>query len=128
MHDFMPWQPQCHVDPDDASCGGTPACSTLPTPHRSFWDELFDWNTKSSINYLAGTVAWLGGAMLWVGSLEWVRRRWFRVFYVSHILGAIVFFVFAHIHFPRSYSWMAPGATPERGRKLATQQAIGAIT
>jgi hypothetical protein len=44
-----------------------------------FWEEALDWNTKSTINFLAGSIAWLFGLVMWVTAINWVRRSAFEV-------------------------------------------------
>ena len=36
---------------------------------------------------LAGTISWLGGCALWATSVEYCRRRFFELFYKTHIIG-----------------------------------------
>ena len=47
-------------------------------PVRRFWSELVAWQ-KYSINYLAGSLSFLFGIVLWVTTLPLIRRRFFNV-------------------------------------------------
>lgn len=38
-----------------------------------------DWAVDSSINYLAGSISYIFGLILWCTSLGWIRRRLFEV-------------------------------------------------
>jgi hypothetical protein len=60
--------------------------SPCPLPaHRpslslcSFWVNFTDWSEQSSINFLAGSLAYIFGLILWVTSINWIRRRFFEV-------------------------------------------------
>eukprot|EP00879_Flechtneria_rotunda_P019221 GHRR01020182.1.p1 GENE.GHRR01020182.1~~GHRR01020182.1.p1 ORF type:complete len:162 (-),score=24.72 GHRR01020182.1:469-954(-) len=75
----------------------------------SFWDEALDWGTKSTINFLAGSIAWLFGLILWITAMEWVRRRLFEVFYKMHITCFLGFLVFGMIHFWWNWGIFVPG-------------------
>lgn len=81
----------------------------LANSELNFWNEFFDWNTKSSINFFAGSISWLSGVALWVTSINWVRRRFFKVFYNTHLIGAACFVVFAHVHYYWTWIYLAPG-------------------
>lgn len=45
----------------------------------SFWNEFTDWGEISSINFLAGTIAYLFALVLWATSINWARRKLFEV-------------------------------------------------
>lgn len=53
--------------------------SSPSVPACSFWRAFFDWNDMYSMPALAGSIALLGGLLIWVTSLEWVRRNYFKV-------------------------------------------------
>ncbi len=63
-------------------------------------------------NMLAGTISWLGGCALWATSVEYVRRRFFELFYKTHILGLITFFMFGFMHHVSLWAYTMPGALP----------------
>ena len=63
-------------------------------------------------NMLAGTISWLGGCALWATSVEYVRRRFFELFYKTHILGLVTFFMFGFMHHVSLWAYTMPGALP----------------
>lgn len=58
---------------------------------------------------LAGTISWLGGCALWATSVEYCRRKFFEVFYKTHILGLITFFLFGYMHHVSLWAYTMPG-------------------
>ncbi len=45
---------------------------------RSFWKMFFDWNKHGYIVFFAGSLSWFFGVALWVTSIAWVRRNYFK--------------------------------------------------
>ncbi|KXZ56058.1 hypothetical protein GPECTOR_2g940 [Gonium pectorale] len=71
--------------------------------------EEMKWGTYY-VNNRAGMVSLAGGWALWLTSLGPVRRRLFnQVFYPTHIVGALVFMLFAFMHVPDMAPWVLPG-------------------
>ncbi|CAL5218771.1 g490 [Coccomyxa viridis] len=64
---------------------------------------------RTGTNMLAGTISWLGGCALWATSVEYVRRRFFELFYKTHILGLITFFMFGFMHHVSLWAYTMPG-------------------
>ena len=56
----------------------------------------------------------LAGRMRPVGDLRGVlyRRRFFELFYKTHILGLITFFLFGYMHHVSLWAYTMPGAPP----------------
>ena len=71
-------------------------------------------------NMLAGTISWLGGCALWATSVEYVRRRFFELFYKTHILGLVTFFLFGFMHHVSLWAYTMPGA-PHTPFRLSVQ-------
>jgi len=61
---------------------------------------------------LAGTISWLGGCALWATSVEYVRRKFFELFYKTHILGLLTFFLFGYMHHVSLWAYTMPGMPP----------------
>ncbi|KAL4432588.1 hypothetical protein ABPG77_000525 [Micractinium sp. CCAP 211/92] len=76
---------------------------------RDFWNQFTDWGTLSSINFLAGTIAYLFGLVLWATSISWVRRKFFEVFYRCHLVCFVGFTMFAYMHYYWAWSMFLPG-------------------
>ena len=70
---------------------------------------------------LAGTISWLGGCALWATSVEYVRRRFFELFYKTHILGLVTFFLFGFMHHVSLWAYTMPGAPPPVLLVIATR-------
>lgn len=64
-------------------------------------------------NMLAGTISWLGGCALWATSVEYCRRRFFELFYKTHILGLVTFFLFGFMHHVSLWAYTMPGVLPK---------------
>eukprot|EP00047_Mylnosiga_fluctuans_P023153 m.132971 g.132971 ORF g.132971 m.132971 type:complete len:910 (+) comp9496_c0_seq2:206-2935(+) len=71
-----------------------------------FWDK---WQREAGTSisltwtnrkYLYGTIGAIGGIMLVLTSLPWVRRNHFNVFFGNHLFWAIIFYTFAMLHTP----------------------------
>ena len=58
---------------------------------------------------LAGTISWLGGCALWATSVEYCRRRFFELFYKTHIIGLVTFFMFGYMHHVSLWAYTMPG-------------------
>ena len=58
---------------------------------------------------LAGTISWLGGCALWATSIEYCRRKFFELFYKTHIIGLITFFLFGYMHHVSLWAYTMPG-------------------
>ena len=58
---------------------------------------------------LAGTISWLGGCALWATSVEYCRRRLFELFYKTHIIGLVTFFMFGYMHHVSLWAYTMPG-------------------
>lgn len=69
-----------------------------------WWDqgvwvqETFHWN-EYIINNLAGSIAWVISVFIWFGSFNWVRRKYFELFYAFHVYGVPLFMVFSLMHY-----------------------------
>ena len=48
-------------------------------PCCSFFEELFRWGAYNSIQRGVGLMAGLSAALVWVTSMNWVRRKYFEV-------------------------------------------------
>lgn len=84
-----------------------PPLPSLPTsPHR-FWVEFVAWEGK--VNNLAGIIGWFFVLVLWVTSLETVRRRMYQLFFRCHIICFLGFFLFSCAHYAQSYTYFVPG-------------------
>lgn len=68
-----------------------------------------DWSKDSYINYLAGSISWFFGLVLWVTSMNWCRRRFWEVYYRTHIVCFLGFMLFAYIHYSGSWIYFTPG-------------------
>jgi ferric-chelate reductase len=60
--------------------------------------QLFVWSRDYSINPLPGFLAWLALLGMSVLALPIVRRKAWDIFQICHIFGAVIVFIFAHIH------------------------------
>ena len=60
---------------------------------------------------LAGTISWLGGCALWATSVEYCRRRFFELFYKTHIIGLVTFFMFGYMHHVSLWAYTMPGVS-----------------
>ncbi|KAF4624289.1 hypothetical protein G7Y89_g13884 [Cudoniella acicularis] len=78
----------------------------LNTQHDILTDQLAD--AFSSTRIQVGMMAWLSLAILFVTSLNFIRRRWFEAFYYSHALF-FVFVVGALIHTTNGPEFLLPG-------------------
>lgn len=61
------------------------------------------------MNNLAGSIAYFAGLVLWVSSVNWVRRRLFEWFFRLHIACFVVFFAFSSMHYVESWKFFVPG-------------------
>ncbi|PSC74273.1 Superoxide-generating NADPH oxidase heavy chain subunit B [Micractinium conductrix] len=75
---------------------------------QAFWVNFSNWGTLSSINYLAGSMAYLFALLLWSSSLGWVRRRFFEVFYRCHLVGFVGFTLFSYMHYLWGWTMFLP--------------------
>lgn len=75
----------------------------------TFSEMFVDWGGDSSIIYLAGSISWFFGLILWGTSINLVRRALFNLFYRAHIVGFLGFAFFAYIHYSWSWSYFFPG-------------------
>ncbi|KAL4436813.1 hypothetical protein ABPG75_003952 [Micractinium tetrahymenae] len=78
---------------------------------RDFWHEFSDWGNLSSINFLAGSIAY-AFAVLWATSISWARRKFFEVFYRCHLVCFVGFTLFSYLHYFWSWSMFLPGLLP----------------
>ncbi|KAI7837696.1 hypothetical protein COHA_008489 [Chlorella ohadii] len=74
---------------------------------HEFWTELVAWGGK--VNNLAGTIGWIFVLVLWITSLEKVRRRLYQLFFRCHIVCFLGFFLFSCCHYAQSYTYFVPG-------------------
>ncbi|GLC40211.1 hypothetical protein PLESTM_001015500 [Pleodorina starrii] len=77
--------------------------------HAGTLSSMLYWGMDAGVNRLSGLVALCGGWLLWVTSIPFVRRRLFNLFYGCHILGAVVFMLFAFMHRKDVATWVMPG-------------------
>ncbi|KAG2452202.1 hypothetical protein HYH02_003233 [Chlamydomonas schloesseri] len=70
---------------------------------------MLNWGMNAGVNRLSGLIALCGGWQLWVTAIPFVRRRFFNLFYISHILGAIIFLLFGMMHRKDVATWIMPG-------------------
>ena len=65
--------------------------------------SLGHWCSVCAINPLAGTLAALSsGVLICIPGRQYVRERAYACFYVLHVLGAVLTFVFAYLHLVHS--------------------------
>jgi len=74
-----------------------------------FKANIFDWGEDSSINYLAGTISWLFALVLWVTSINVIRRGLYNLFYRAHVVCFLGFTAFAYMHYFWAWSYFLPG-------------------
>ncbi|GLI65959.1 hypothetical protein VaNZ11_009641 [Volvox africanus] len=67
------------------------------------------WSMNSYVNNIAGLISLIAGWILWVTSIPYIRRRFFNLFYASHIGGTVVFMLFAFMHRKDIAPWVMPG-------------------
>lgn len=99
-----------HASPNHQSISDSPpsvACFLC-----SGWNDFKDFGKVSAINNLAGTIAFIFGLLLWVTSVDWVRRRYYQSFHSVHILGFLGYVLFALIHYPGMWVGCVPGNLP----------------
>ncbi|KAG2427422.1 hypothetical protein HXX76_012358 [Chlamydomonas incerta] len=70
---------------------------------------MLDWGMGAGVNRLAGLIALCGGWLLWITSIPIIRRRFFNVFYINHVLGALIFLLFGFMHRKDVATWIMPG-------------------
>lgn len=58
---------------------------------------------------MAGAISLGFGLVLWVTALEWTRRKYFEVFYRTHIVGFLGFIVFGILHSPGMHIYLSAG-------------------
>ncbi|GAQ82742.1 Ferric reductase [Klebsormidium nitens] len=78
-------------------------------PEINFVHEFFDWGQRYFINLLAGSISWIFGLALWITSLDWIRRKYFELFYKTHIVGFVGLVVFAQMHYYWMWTCWLPG-------------------
>ncbi|KAL6785951.1 FRE1D [Auxenochlorella protothecoides x Auxenochlorella symbiontica] len=76
---------------------------------HDFWHEFSDWSTLHYINNLAGSISWFFGLALWLTSMEWCRRGFWKIYYHFHMVCFVGFMLFAYIHYPGSWIYFTPG-------------------
>ena len=62
-----------------------------------FREEFVQWKSSGVAN-LSGSLAYICCLALWITSPEFVRRRYFEVFYRTHILGFLGLLLFSAMH------------------------------
>ncbi|GIL63792.1 hypothetical protein Vafri_17790 [Volvox africanus] len=67
------------------------------------------WSMNSYVNNVAGLISLIAGWILWVTSIPYIRRRFFNLFYASHIGGTVVLMLFAFMHRKDIAPWVMPG-------------------
>jgi len=72
-------------------------------------DEALNWTDHRSVNNLAGGISLAFGVAVWVTALEWTRRRYFEVFYRTHIVGFVGFLIFGILHAPGMHVYLGAG-------------------
>ncbi|KAI9254800.1 ferric reductase like transmembrane component-domain-containing protein [Sporodiniella umbellata] len=60
------------------------------------------------IEYTTGTVSMLGFLLMFVTSFGFIRRRFFEVFYYSHIIGVVVGIIFGCWHETTCFAYFIP--------------------
>lgn len=100
----------------------------LWTYQGQFLYEFRDWSSHSSINILAGSISWFGGVLLWATSIDWVRRKHFETFYIVHLLGFVVYTLFACIHWQGSWNMFFPGLVLWMVDLVQRQSAFATVT
>ncbi|GAQ82735.1 Ferric reductase [Klebsormidium nitens] len=81
----------------------------IANPEIKFLHEFFDWGQRYSINLFAGSIAWFFGLALWFTSLDWIRRKYFELFYKTHFIGFVGFIIFAQMHYYWMWACWLPG-------------------
>jgi hypothetical protein len=69
--------------------------------------SLTEW-APFGVNNLAGVVSVLGALAVAAAAHPWIRRRYYEVFYYSHVIGAFVFCVFGAAHYSYAAFYFAP--------------------
>ncbi|CAD7696626.1 unnamed protein product [Ostreobium quekettii] len=72
-------------------------------------DEALNWTDHRRVNNLAGGISLGFGVALWVTALEWTRRRYFEVFYRTHVVGFVGFLIFGILHAPGMHVYLGAG-------------------
>ncbi|GIL93762.1 hypothetical protein Vretimale_66 [Volvox reticuliferus] len=67
------------------------------------------WTMNGYVNNVAGLISLIAGWILWVTSIPFIRRRFFNLFYASHIGGTVVLMLFAFMHRKDIAPWVMPG-------------------
>ncbi|KDD76246.1 hypothetical protein H632_c300p0 [Helicosporidium sp. ATCC 50920] len=99
---------------------------------RQFWRQALDWCGEASVNHLAGSLALLSCAAIWLTSLPAIRRANFQVFRKCHGAGFLGYVAFLGFHWPKAYAYALPGlillALDAACNALAQNQAGHALT
>ncbi|KAG1464758.1 hypothetical protein G6F46_002606 [Rhizopus delemar] len=61
-----------------------------------------------NLEQTSGTIAMLGFLLMFVTSFEFVRRKFFEIFYYCHIIGVIVAIIFSCIHETTCFAFFIP--------------------
>ena len=67
------------------------------------------WPMGAGVNRMAGVISWGFGVLMWVSSAEFIRRRYFEVFYRMHVLGFVGFIAFGFMHWKDLWVSILPG-------------------
>ncbi|CAD7696628.1 unnamed protein product [Ostreobium quekettii] len=72
-------------------------------------EEALQWTDHRNVNNFAGGISLWFGIALWVTALEWTRRRYFEVFYRTHIVSFVGFLIFGILHAPGMHVYLGAG-------------------
>eukprot|EP00798_Chlamydomonas_sp_ICE-L_P004966 gene4966-34745_t len=70
--------------------------------------ELTTWEKYKLCN-VTGLIALIAALVMAFMSRKWVRQNFYWMFYYTHIVGFVVFTLFAMMHYKGLANWIAPG-------------------
>jgi len=76
--------------------------------YDSMHRQATNWAKSGGVNNLAGVISMVGGWLIWLTCAPIIRRRWWNVFFINHIIGFLLFFLFAFMHRKDVAYWCAP--------------------
>ncbi|GMH35989.1 hypothetical protein BSKO_03857 [Bryopsis sp. KO-2023] len=74
---------------------------------RGQWlEKAWEWEGPLASS-LAGAIALGCGLCMWATAISFFRRKYFEIFYRTHVIGFVGFVIFANIHVPFYVYWSA---------------------